>query len=80
MAYHISEQTIRETGKCAYDFECSRKEDWVACAIESALFDSGLVIKDKCEKTHCPYFKKFGYPYFFCYCPSRREIYQRFKI
>jgi hypothetical protein len=79
MAYEIKEETRKQT-KCPYNFECLNNDDWNTCSIDSALIESGLIIRDKCKKNYCPHLKKFGYSYFFCYCPSRREIYQSYRI
>jgi hypothetical protein len=67
MAYQISEGTKKQTTRCPHNFECLSNNEWDTCLIESALFESGLIIKDKCKKSYCPYFKKLGYSYFFCY-------------
>lgn len=78
MKYPVSEETRKKTTKSARDFGCFCDADWDTCSVESAIFEDALIIREKAQNDHCPYFKKFGYSYYFCYCPSRREIYRTF--
>jgi len=80
MAYQISEETKKKTTKCLYNFECLNNDKWNTCSIGSELLGNGLVIENKCNKSDCNYSMLFGYSYYFCHCPTRREIYQTYKI
>jgi hypothetical protein len=80
MAYQISDEIIKQTTKCLFDFECMTNDKWETCSIYRYYEGNGLGITDKCQKSSCRYSMPFGFTYFFCHCPVRREIYQRYKL
>jgi len=79
MAYQIRDKTKKQSTKCPYMFQCLNNETWITCSIERDIQKTFLVIKTKKDKSTCPYC--FSYvDSFYCNCPSRREIYQRYKV
>jgi len=80
MAYQVSDETKKQTAKCLYDFECRKNNTWETCSIERDYPENGLLIKDKCQKSNCSYSLLYGLLSYFSHCPTRREIYQRYKI
>lgn len=78
MDYVISKETGNRTTKCAYNLECMKNNEWNTCSIESLLSNDFLIINNKCGKEDCLYSMKFGYSYYFCRCPARREIYRNY--
>jgi len=79
MTYHVSDKTKKQTTKCPYNFTCLNNSPWDTCSIERALQEAFLAIKNKSNKSTCPYCFPYGSSYY-CTCPSRREIYQRYNI
>jgi len=79
MAYQISDKTKKQSIKCPYMFQCLNNETWNPCSIERDLQGAFLVIKTKSNKSACPYCFPYAFSYY-CTCPIRREIYQRYNI
>ena len=79
MAYQVSDKTKKQTTKCPYMFQCLNNETWDTCSIDRDLQGAFHTIKTKSNKSACPY--RFSYAFsYYCICPTRREIYQRYKI
>ena len=78
MAYEISEDTIKRTSKCSYNFECLNNDKCDTCRIDKEISGS-LLIKYLSSKDFCNYFLFFG-SRSICMCPVRVEIYRRFNI
>jgi len=79
MDYQVSDKPKKQTTKCPYNFTCLNNDTWDTCSIERDLQGAFLAIRTKCNKTACAYRFPYGYSYY-CTCPSRREIYQRYNI
>ena len=79
MARQVNDDILNKT-KCLYDFECLVNDNCNTCTIDRELHGNGLEIKDKCDKNYCSYSMIFGSLTYFCHCPVRREIYQRYKV
>ena len=76
----VSDEVKSVTTKCRFKFECLNNEKWRNCAIEEELHCGGVVIKEKCPQRFCSYFLYYGDVHYFCICPTRREIYQQYKV
>jgi hypothetical protein len=75
----ISEKAIEQTTGCRFGLECLHTRYRETCSIGSSLQGGDLLlVKNKCSKNNCAYSLLFGYSQYFCTCPVRREIYQRF--
>ena len=73
----IDEDTLKSTTKCAKDFSCLKGQNEF-CKIEYCVSDTGYFVKCK-EHTYCSYKDKFGGS-FYCTCPTRKEIYSKYKL
>ena len=78
MAHEISEEIKNKTNECSYNLECLDNENWDTCSVDSSL-KGILIIKTKCNRKNCSYSILLGHSYYFCKCPIRREIYQRYS-
>jgi hypothetical protein len=79
MAYKISDKAKKHSTKCSNNFTCLNNDTWDTCSIERNLQGAFLVIKAKSNKSDCPYWFSYADSYY-CNCPARREIYQRYNI
>ena len=79
MDYQVSDKAKKQTTKCPYNFTCLNNDTWNTCSIERDLQGAFLTIRTKSNKMTCPYCFPYGSSYY-CTCPSRREIYQRYNI
>ena len=78
MAYQISEETMDRTNECSRHFACLNGDNWDPCSIDSSLRGNFLIVKNRCNNQNCAYSVLLGYSYYFCKCPVRYEIYQRY--
>jgi len=76
MYYEISDDARKCTRKCASDFQCLKKGSSL-CSITKVL-DKTFVIKGP-KHFLCSYFLSYG-DIFFCLCPTRHELYSRYRI
>ena len=79
MDYQVSDKAKKQTTKCPYNFTCLNNDSCNPCSIERDIQKTFLLIKTKKDKSTCPYCFPYGSSYY-CTCPSRREIYQRYNI
>jgi hypothetical protein len=79
MRFTVSEGILAETTKCEMDFVClSGKIDHL-CKIERAIGSNPILLLLQGETPICHYNCMFG-SRFICACPTRREIYKRYRI
>ena len=75
---HIDERVLRETTKCANNFRCLSGDK--SCFCEGIYSIGSDMIKIPLNPDRlCAYRLSYGYSYF-CLCPTRCEIYNRYKI
>jgi hypothetical protein len=79
MAYQVSDKIRKQTTKCSYNFTCLNNDTWDTCSIERDVQRAFLAVKTKSNKSTCPYWFSYGSSYH-CTCPTRLEIYKRYKI
>lgn len=79
MAYQVSDKIKKQTIKCSYNFTCLNNDTWKTCLIDRDVQGAFLAIKTKSNKKDCTYRFSHASSYF-CSCPTRREIYKRYKI
>jgi len=75
----IDPKTLKETIHCDNAFECLKSENY-ACRIarvDSCIIETVLFIN--CPKRLCNYKMNYGYNYTVCNCPTRKEIYKKYK-
>ena len=74
----VSEKTINETDKCDKNFTCLEEDGKNLCPIEDCV--GGKVHFIKClDSKPCQYKTFFG-DGFVCCCPTRKELYNKYKI
>jgi hypothetical protein len=78
--FQISEEILSQTTKCPKNFQCLTNRQTTMCSIDGVIDKyNGLFISKKTRR-NCPYLTLFGYYSYICTCPTRREIYIRYKI
>ncbi len=73
----VSADTLKKTEKCRNNFACLDGKDNCLCEIEDS-FDSRVLFV-KAGNRPCDYKMSFGYSYV-CNCPTRKELYSRYKV
>lgn len=74
----INEEILKNTTKCNKNFSCLSGNRNELCMVEYNVKDKIHFIK--CTNTKfCSYKISFGYSYV-CTCPTRKEIYNRYKL
>ena len=73
----ISEDTSKNTTQCAKGFYCLYGEGQPFCEVEYAVGDEVIFVE--CTDGACNYWMPFGSASV-CNCPTRREIYNRYRI
>ena len=74
----ISEDILQRTINCARDFSCLAVGKTPICKAKRSMGVSLLEITLK-NFVDCSYRVSFGYTYF-CTCPTRNEIYNRYNV
>ena len=77
MKIEINEDIIKAATKCEKGFSCLSDNLEESCKVEYCV--SNTVYFVKClSAAHCSYKEPFGEGYF-CTCPIRKEIYDKYK-
>ena len=77
LATKIPEEILQKTTNCEFDFNCLFGDKQCLCEIKASIVNDLLELKPKFD-IHCKYRMPFG-DTFFCTCPTRNEIYKRYK-
>ena len=74
----INKKTINETIHCENNFECLENENYscLLMKIDNCIGEKVLFIN--CTKTNCYYKMNYGNS-IICNCPTRTEIYHKYK-
>jgi hypothetical protein len=77
--YKVSEETLKQTTKCPYDFGCLYGTYKDLC---TGKLPSGNTVYIKCKHTRlsCEYCRSFDKVIGMCTCPTRMELYARYGI
>ena len=78
MSYKISEETIKNTTICNHKFQCLNDDNRDVCKINRGLGGNCCSLKTA-KPDYCPYMGSFGKLYV-CYCPTRHELFKKYKI
>jgi hypothetical protein len=73
----ISEETLENTTKCTKGFSCLYGEGKPFCEVDYAVGDEVIFVE--CPDGACSYWMPFGSASV-CNCPTRREIYNRYRL
>jgi hypothetical protein len=77
MKIEIPDEILKNTTKCNKSFGCLKNEKHVLCRVEHCVNEEVYFIK--CLNTAtCNYRVSFGNSYF-CSCPVRMEIFNKYK-
>ena len=77
MSIVIDELVIKKTNHCNHGFECLKSEDhYLKTKVEKCL--DGEILFVNCTNRHCNYKMNFGKSAT-CYCPTRKEIFKKYK-
>ncbi len=78
MLIHISDEARRATTDCKKGFSCLKAARNGVCPVERCV--GGKVHFIKClSNGYCSYRRPFGYG-FFCSCPVRKELFNKYQI
>jgi hypothetical protein len=78
MARQISDETRNETTRCPFSFQCLDDENICTCSVVWSLKKNGCFLKTV-KPNICPYKVTFSSSYV-CQCPTRHELFKRYKI
>ena len=73
----INDDTLQNTTKCGKGFACLSSGDGCLAEVESAV--GGTLLFVECTDGSCRYRIHFGHSYV-CTCPTRVEIYAKYRI
>jgi hypothetical protein len=79
MALKISDETLKKTTKCMFGFQCLDDKSRDICKIGIYIQGDGCFLS-KVKSHTCPYKQLAGYSSYTCTCPTRHELYTRYKI
>jgi len=78
MKIAVEEKIILETKHCEKNFDCLKMDKHIYCGVESCINNEVHLIK--CiDNLDCSYKMSFGNA-FICNCPTRKEIFNKYKI
>ena len=74
----IDENILKKTTRCENDFECLKDENYPCRVLKVESCINGEIIIVNCTKSKCLYKVIFGRKTI-CACPTRIEIYNKYK-
>ena len=79
MTFDVSDEAKQAATRCKKDFSCLKGDRDCLCTVERVV--GGQVFFVSCQQqNHCPYKHRYGFADFFCACPVRKEIYNKYKL
>ena len=78
MTLIITSESIQKTTKCSSGFKCLTDETHPCCVPASPVIEGYGLFVQTARQHSCPYSMSFGNG-FICNCPSRYEIFLRYK-
>jgi len=79
MVYQIGVETRNKTTRCNNNFRCLHDDSFRICPVESKIKEDIYFIKAVNPMRGCNYCLAFGDSHI-CRCPTRSELYERYKI
>ena len=74
----INPEIIKETTEYQHDFQCLKKDRKPHCEVESFWVKDVMFVRcPECEL--CNYKLSYGFSHV-CHCPTRKELYRKYKI
>jgi hypothetical protein len=77
MKLQISEDILTKT-RCEKGFSCLSGERDDLCKVRKRI-EAEVILLETCSDYSCHYATPYAYA-FFCSCPTRKEIYYRYRI
>lgn len=77
MNIKVSEEILKHTTKCVFDFKCLNEETMDVCKVDRCI--GGLCFLETIKSGLCFYKSLFGESYT-CLCPTRRYLYENCRI
>ena len=77
MLFSVNERTIGVTN-CPDNFKCLKQANSGMCQVERRLLGDGVFVNGD-GREHCDYLTIYGFS-FICNCPTRIELYDRYRI
>ncbi len=74
----LDEKILNETFRCEKTFDCLKNKDHVYCKVENSSFENILFVKCLSADV-CSYKTSFGTS-FMCNCPTRNEIFKKYRL
>ena len=74
----IDEDVKKSTTMCSKDFACISDKDYKLCKVSHSVHDKVIFI-ECLEMKPCSYRMSFGISSYICNCPTRKEIYRKYK-
>ena len=74
----IGKEILQRTTKCAKDYACINNDKHILCQVEE--FHKDYYILKCLNDSECFYQMPFGYSHQICTCPTRGEIYNKYRI
>ncbi len=78
MSIEINEDIKALATLCQHDFACLKSESHALCKVKDCINGKVHFIECK-DQNYCVYKKSFGCEYY-CSCPVRKEIFNKYKI
>lgn len=79
MPFQIDEAILRRTTKCQRNFVCLTEEGCPGCEFDGPISDTLNFVIPKKTNIECPYKLLFGFDSYVCQCPTRNELYRKYK-
>jgi|APFre7841882724_1041349.scaffolds.fasta_scaffold09726_2 hypothetical protein len=77
MASKVSEEILKQTTKCVFDFKCLNEETRDVCRVDRCI--GGLCFLETIKSGLCSYKYSFENSCA-CLCPTRAELYRNYRI
>ena len=74
----IDKAVLKKTSRCNFDFICLSEDHSCMCEVKDLKGLTSIKVKPNPDRP-CPYLLRFHKSHY-CVCPTRREIYNKYKI
>ena len=77
MKRRISDEVRAKTNQCPHEFGCLTCDKTV-CSVNQLIEGGGVFVRQP-QDVFCPYLEHFNDSHI-CHCPTRRELYERYRV
>lgn len=78
MGVEIDKRILKKTKQCVNNFECLKNEEYVCMVTKVERCIGGKVLFIDCSDRFCKYKMNYGNSTI-CNCPTRKEIFNKYK-